>query len=88
MSEQKWWAKAILVGAVVGLVCLAVGALGTKLGIWSFTAGLGLFALGGALGALALVLGLIDCGGRCHSRSYRRRVWLTVPCRTGRAADS
>ena len=59
MSEQKWWAKAILVGAVIGLVCLAVGALGTKLGIWSFTAGLGLFALGGALGALALVLGLI-----------------------------
>ena len=59
MSGQKWWAKAILVGAVIGLVCLAVGALGTKLGIWSFTAGLGLFALGGALGALALVLGLI-----------------------------
>jgi uncharacterized protein (DUF1499 family) len=59
MSGQKWWAKAILVGAVIGLVCLALGALGTKVGIWDFRAGLGLFALGGALGALALVLGLI-----------------------------
>lgn len=59
MSGQKWWAKAILVGAVIGLVCLIVGALGTKIGIWGFTAGLGLFALGGALGVLALVLGLI-----------------------------
>ncbi len=59
MSGQKWWAKAILVGAVIGLVSLAVGALGTKIGIWDFRAGLGLFALGGALGALTLLLGLI-----------------------------
>lgn len=59
MSGRKWWAKAVLVGAVIGLVCLVVGTLGTKVGIWDFRAGLGLFAVGGALGALALVLGLI-----------------------------
>ena len=59
MSGQKWWAKAILVGAVIGLVCLALGAIGTKAGIWGFQTGLLLFAIGGALGALALVLGLI-----------------------------
>ena len=59
MERQKWWAKAILVGSVIGLVSLAVGALGTKAGIWGFQAGLGLFAIGGVLGGLSLVLGLI-----------------------------
>ena len=59
MSGQKWWAKAILVGAVIGLVCLALGSLGTKLGIWDFGLGLRLFAIGGVLGALALVLGVV-----------------------------
>ncbi len=58
-NDQRWWAKAILVGGVVGLACIAIGALGTKFGIWHFQVGLGLFALGGALGALGLVLGLI-----------------------------
>jgi uncharacterized protein (DUF1499 family) len=59
MNDQRWWAKAILVGGVVGLVCLALGALGTKFGIWGFQTGLLLFAVGGALGVLGVVLGLI-----------------------------
>ena len=28
-ADKKWWAKALLVGAVVGFVCLPLGALGT-----------------------------------------------------------
>lgn len=58
-NDQRWWAKAILVGGVIGLACIAIGALGTKFGIWGFQAGLGLFALGGALGFLGVVLGLV-----------------------------
>lgn len=59
MNDQRWWAKAILIGGVTGLACIAIGALGTKFGIWDFRAGLGLFALGGALGFLGVVLGII-----------------------------
>ena len=59
MNDQRWWAKAILVGGVIGLASIAIGALGTKFGIWDFRAGLGLFALGGALGVLGVVLGLV-----------------------------
>lgn len=58
-SDQRWWAKAILVGGVIGLASIAIGSLGTKFGLWAFTIGLGLFALGGALGFLGVVLGLI-----------------------------
>jgi uncharacterized protein (DUF1499 family) len=58
-QDQRWWAKAILVGGVIGLACITIGALGTKFGLWTFTIGLGLFALGGALGFLGTALGLI-----------------------------
>ncbi|MCP5178383.1 MAG: DUF1499 domain-containing protein [Pseudomonadales bacterium] len=59
MKEQRWWATAILIGAVIGLVCLPLGAIGTRLGVWGFQLGLGLVAIGAALGALALLTGFI-----------------------------
>ena len=34
-----WWSKAILIGGVIAAVCLPLGALGTKFGIWQFTGG-------------------------------------------------
>ena len=62
MSEQddrKWWSKALLVGGVVGLVALPIGALGTKFGIWPFTVGFMLLAVGAVLGAAVFFLGII-----------------------------
>ncbi len=54
-----WWSKAILVGAVIAAVCLPIGALGTKFGIWPFTGGFMLLAAGTVLAILAVALGII-----------------------------
>jgi uncharacterized protein (DUF1499 family) len=53
-----WWSKAILVGAVVAAVLLPLGALGTRLGIWSFGVGFLLLAAGTVLAAIGLVTGI------------------------------
>ena len=58
-NNKKWWANALLIGAIVGLVCLPVGALGTKLGIWSFMGGFGLLAGGVVLATIVFFLGII-----------------------------
>ncbi|XOV84261.1 MAG: DUF1499 domain-containing protein [bacterium] len=58
-SGRKWWASALLVGAVIGLVCLPVGALGAKLGIWGFMGGFTLLAVGTVLAAAVFFLGII-----------------------------
>ena len=58
-DDRKWWSKALLVGSVVGIVALPVGALGTKFGIWPFTVGFMLLAVGAVLGAAILFLGII-----------------------------
>ena len=58
-ADKKWWAKALLVGAVVGFVCLPLGALGTKAGIWGFEGGFMLLAVGVVLATAVFFLGLI-----------------------------
>ena len=58
-QNQKWWSKALMVGAIVGLVALPLGALGSRLGIWPFTAGFLLLAVGVVLATIAFFLGLI-----------------------------
>lgn len=58
-DARKWWATALMVGAVVGLVCLPVGALGTKVGIWGFQGGFMLLAVGTVLAAVVFFLGII-----------------------------
>ena len=55
-SQPRWWSRAILIGAVIAAVLLAVGALGTKFGIWPFTMGI-LFVFG------AIILATIGFGG-------------------------
>jgi uncharacterized protein (DUF1499 family) len=57
-SAAAWWSKAILIGAVVALALLPIGALGTRVGLWSFTFGLILLAAGAALAAIGLVCGI------------------------------
>ncbi len=58
-DSRKWWASALMIGSVVGLVCLLVGALGTKAGIWGFQGGFMLLAVGTVLAAAAFFLGAI-----------------------------
>ena len=62
MSEEvktRWWASALMIGGVIALVCLPVGALGTKLGLWGFELGIPLMGIGAILGAIVLFLGII-----------------------------
>jgi len=56
---RKWWASALMIGAVVGLASLLVGALGTKTGIWGFEGGFMLLAVGTVLAAVVFFLGVI-----------------------------
>ena len=58
-GDKKWWAKALMVGAIVGLVCLPLGALGTKFGVWGFQGGFMLLAVGVVLATIVFFLGLI-----------------------------
>ncbi|MEM9623604.1 MAG: hypothetical protein AAF993_18305, partial [Pseudomonadota bacterium] len=58
-AGKKWWANALLIGAIIGLVCLPLGALGTKLGIWQFTGGFMLLAVGVVLATAVFFLGVI-----------------------------
>lgn len=58
-QPRKWWASALMIGAIIGLVCLPLGALGTKLGIWSFMGGFMLLAVGSVLAAAVFFLGII-----------------------------
>ena len=63
MNEQtagkRWWAQAILIGGVIAVVCLPLGALGTKFGLWAFTGGFMLLAAAAVLATLASFLGVI-----------------------------
>ena len=67
-----WWSQAIMIGSIVGAALLPIGALGHRLGVWSFGTGF-IFLGGGALLAVIAVLGGI--------------VALIVALRTGRDAD-
>lgn len=58
-ADKKWWAKALMMGAIVGLACLPMGALGTKFGIWGFQGGFMLLAVGVVLATIVFFLGLI-----------------------------
>ena len=56
---EKWWSKALMVGAIIGLVALPLGALGSRFGIWPFSAGFMLLAVGVVLATVAFFLGII-----------------------------
>jgi len=58
-GAKSWWARAILVGAVVAVLLMPIGALGTRFGLWGFQ--LGFLALAGAvvLAVVGLVTGVV-----------------------------
>lgn len=58
-GEQRWWSRAILVGAVVAAALLPIGALGSRFGIWSFGVGFMLLAAAVVLAAIGLVCGIV-----------------------------
>ena len=84
MSEQtqddvrKWWAKSLLVGSLVGLAALPLGAFGTRAGVWDFTGGFMLLAVGIVLATIVFFLGII-AAVYANSRGLReeRRSVLT-----------
>lgn len=64
MSEQteqtrKWWASALLVGGVIGLLCLPLAALGTKVGLWSYAMGIPMMGVGAVLATMVFFLGIV-----------------------------
>jgi uncharacterized protein (DUF1499 family) len=58
-DSRRWWAKALFVGAVIGLVALPIGALGSRFGIWPFMGGFALLGVGVVLATIAFFLGII-----------------------------
>lgn len=59
VGKRKWWATAILIGGIIAIVCLIVGALGAKLGLWGFQGGFALLAVGTVLATIAFFLGIV-----------------------------
>jgi uncharacterized protein (DUF1499 family) len=57
-GTRTWWSRAILIGAVVAAALLPIGALGARLGIWSFMGGFLLLAAGTVLAAIGLIVGI------------------------------
>lgn len=57
-GEKRWWSKTIFTGAVIAVVLLPVGALGSRFGLWSFGTGFMLLALGVMMSCVVLVTGI------------------------------
>ena len=57
--QAKWWASALMIGGVIGLICLPVAALGTRFGLWSFELGIPLMGIGAVLAVIVAFLGII-----------------------------
>ncbi|MBX3705085.1 MAG: DUF1499 domain-containing protein [Pseudomonadales bacterium] len=77
-AGRTWWSRAILVGAVVAAALLPIGALGTRLEIWSFRGGFLLLAAGAVLAAIGLVVGIagIIAAKRRRLRDDKPAVYL------------
>lgn len=59
VDDRKWWAKALYVGAIVAIVALPVGALGTKFGVWPLTVGFMLLSIGVVLATIVFFVGIV-----------------------------
>lgn len=70
-SQPRWWSRAILIGAVIAVVLLPLGALGTKFGVWPFGIGL-LFVFGGT------ILAAVGFGGGLFAWLVARKNQLVV----------
>ena len=57
-AYPRWWSRALQVGAVMAIIMLLIGPLGTKFGIWPFNIGLMLMAGAAVLAAIGFIGGL------------------------------
>ena len=67
-DTRRWWSKALLVGGVIALVALPLGALGTRFGIWPFMGGFMVLAVGVVLATIVFFLGIIG-GVYAHTKA-------------------
>jgi uncharacterized protein (DUF1499 family) len=59
IDARRWWAKAILVGGVVAVCCVLIGALGVRIGLWPYGTGFTFLTGAAVLSALSVSLGAI-----------------------------
>ena len=59
VGQKKWWANAILVGAVIGIVLLLAAPLGYRLGVFDIQGAISAMGLGTILAVIAFFLGII-----------------------------
>ena len=59
IDDRRWWAKAILVGGVVAVCCVLVGAIGVRIGLWPYGTGFTFLTGGAVLSVMGLFLGII-----------------------------
>jgi uncharacterized protein (DUF1499 family) len=76
--EATWWSRAILIGSVVAVALLPIGALGTRVGLWPFSIGLLLLAAGAVLAVIGLGCGIagIVAAHRRHRPDSKPAVYL------------
>lgn len=53
-----WWSKTVLIGAVAAALLLPIGALGARFGLWGFSGGFLLLAVGAGLAVVMLSGGI------------------------------
>ncbi|MFU8816302.1 MAG: DUF1499 domain-containing protein [Pseudomonadales bacterium] len=58
LSALTWWSKAIFFGAVIAALLLPIGAIGARLGIWSFGVGFLMLAAAAVLAVIGVVTGI------------------------------
>ena len=58
-AVKSWWAKVLLVGAVIAAALLLIGALGSKFGLWGFQSGLLAVAAAIVMAAIGLLVGVV-----------------------------
>jgi len=57
-EAPRWWSKAILIGALIALALLMLGAIGSRVGIWPFSTGFLMLAGGAVLAVIGVVVGI------------------------------
>jgi hypothetical protein len=76
------WTRWIQTASIVGFLCLPLGALGTRFGVWPYTVGLGVFGLGVLVIAATGLIGLIGVvalrRGRRDSGALQTGPFLTI----------
>jgi uncharacterized protein (DUF1499 family) len=59
IDKQRWWAQALLIGAVIAAVLIIMGGIGTRLGMWDFSGGFTVASGGVLLASAGFFLGII-----------------------------